>query len=535
MKKVSNLLILIGLLTMFLIGCNSENKSDAASKQDVEVENKTLTYATSIEVDNLTSLKMSPENNITCKLVYNTLVNYEDGEIKPMLATSFSFNEDGTELTLKLREDVTFHNGEVFNAEAVKKNLEFYHLNPNAGFMLAAGNLEYVEVVDDFTCVLHFPTPYFAYLNDLCQPDVMVMVEPSMIEEGNFQTMRGTVGTGPYIYDELVSGEYVRFVKNENYWGDLSDYAYDEIIVKYIHEDTTRLQAIQNGEVDMLYNSSFLTYDDYQQGLAISGVKGELSEKYAQTRGLAVNASLPVLSDVRVREAIEHAINRQEIVLGLTYDLDDVAYDMYPKDLSYTNVPSIKRDYDIEKSKTLLDEAGYLLNEQTGIREKDGQPLSFTLTYDSGDVVNKPLVTVIQSQLMEVGIQTETVGLDMFTWWMGAVEGDYGLTVWNIPLDAFTVPHLNMTPWINSTPQTPTIYALEDGEECMAYIQEFMVTKDEKRVQEIFEYLIMYSDKHVINIPLTYSKEYMLYREDSMKGYEFTDTPKYFEADDVIQ
>lgn len=526
-KKQIRLFLMILLVGIMMIGC-AEKSEETVEESMV----KEITFATSVELGNLSPLMMSPENQVACKLVYDTLLTYKDDMIQPMLAESWSFNEAGTELTLNLRQDVVFHNGTKFNAEVVKKNLEFYHTNPNAGFMLAAGNLEKVEVVDEYTCVLHFPTPYFAYLNDLCQPDVMVMVEPSMIEEGNFQTMKGVIGTGPYVYETIVPGEYTLLKKSDTYWA-ADDYEYDKITIKYIHEDTTRLQALQNKELDFLYGSAFLTYDDYQQGIAIPGVEGKLSEKYSQTRNLALNAALPELSDVRVREAIEYALDKEMIASGLTYNMDDPAYDIYPKDLPYSNVESIKRVYNIEKANALLDDAGYKVNDETGIREKDGQPLKLVFTYDSGDVMNQPLATVIQSQLKVVGIDIELLGQDMFTWWMGSVEGAYGLTIWNIPLDAFAVPHLNMTPWINSTPQTPAIYALEDGQACVEAITEFMVTKDEKRVQELFDYLIMYSDKNVLNIPLTYSREYMLYRSEVIDGYDFTDTPKYFEADDL--
>lgn len=75
--------------------------------------------------------------------------------------------------------------------------------------------------------------------------------------------MNGVVGTGPYVYEEIVDGDYVRFVRNENYWGEQP--YYDEVIVKYIPDASARLQALQSGEIDLIYGSALLTWDDYQQ------------------------------------------------------------------------------------------------------------------------------------------------------------------------------------------------------------------------------------------------------------------------------
>ncbi len=158
----------------------------------------------------------------------------------PLLgAERWEFTNEGKDLTFYLKEGVTFHDGTSFNAEAVATDFTFAHENPNFSGIAAAANLESVEAVDEYTVTFHYPAPYFAYLMDFCYPEVMVLVSPAVIEEGNFQSMKGVVGTGPYIYDEIVDGDYVRFVRNENYWGEQP--YYDEVIVKYIPEASARL------------------------------------------------------------------------------------------------------------------------------------------------------------------------------------------------------------------------------------------------------------------------------------------------------
>ena len=69
--------------------------------------------------------------------------------------------------------------------------------------------------MDEYTVTFHYPNAYFAYLMDFCYPEAMVLVSPAVLEEGNYQSMNGVVGTGPYVYEEIVDGDYVRFVRNE--------------------------------------------------------------------------------------------------------------------------------------------------------------------------------------------------------------------------------------------------------------------------------------------------------------------------------
>ncbi len=315
-KKIGLASLCILMTLALLAGCSSQSTETEKSK--------TLTLATSGELTTLYPLNMDPQNNSVTKLVYETLVTYDHGEIKPLLAESWDVNPEGTELTLHLKKGVQFHDGTDFDAEAVKKNLEFYHSNPNHRALKAVANLKEAEVIDDYTLTLHYDDPYFAYLNDLCYPEVLVMVSPKVIEEGNFQTMKAVVGTGPYTHAEYKAGEYTRFEKNKNYWGEKP--YYDAVIAKYIHEASSRLQALKNGEVDMLYGNVLLSYDDYQQAISMKNIAGEISDINSETRNLAVNAGSKMLSDIKVREAIAYAIDKQAISDGLTWVRGDSRY-----------------------------------------------------------------------------------------------------------------------------------------------------------------------------------------------------------------
>ena len=132
-----------------------------------------------------------------------------------------------------------------------------------------------------------------------------------------------------------MDGDYVRFVRNENYWGEQP--YYDEVIVKYIPDASARLQALQSGEIDLIYGSALLTWDDYQQALSLPNIAGAVAESDSKTRNLVLNAS-GVLSDLKVREAVAYAIDKETLSEGLTYGEETPADHLFPDGIPYTDV-----------------------------------------------------------------------------------------------------------------------------------------------------------------------------------------------------
>ena len=134
-KKLLSLISAVLCLCMVLSACggpanNDPSSSISESQGGDNTQDKTLTIATMTETTTLSPLYMGVYNYSMCTMLYETLLKYEDGEVKGNLAESYSFNEDGTVMTLTLRQGITFHDGTPFNAEEVKKNMDFMHSNP---------------------------------------------------------------------------------------------------------------------------------------------------------------------------------------------------------------------------------------------------------------------------------------------------------------------------------------------------------------------------------------------------------------------
>lgn len=527
-KKILTLLSTTLCISLMFIGCNN-NESKGNNADDGQ--KKVLTFADASETTQLSPLYMGSFNYQTSKMVYETLLKYEDGEVKGNLAESYSFNNDGTVLTLKLHQGVTFHDGEPFNAQAVKTNLDFDKTNPSYASLKAITEMTSVDVVDDYTVNINYSHPYYAYLYDFCWPDVMVMVSPKVIVPGDFQTVHGVVGTGPYIYDEYSSGKYTKFKRNENYWGEKP--YYDEVIDKYIPDSASRLQALKTGEVDMIFGGALLSYEDYKQAIAIKGIKGIVSEVDTRARDITLNASSEKLKDIKVRQAIAYAINKQEISDGLTYGYESVTNIPYPKGAEYTDTKiNNSYSYDKEKAEALLDEAGWIKGSD-GIREKDGKKLNITLTVDTTfDVLNSSMATLLKSQLNEIGIDLSIKSQEKMEWYSGYMAGDFDITFWTTQY-AYASPQCFFTPMPVMTPQTASLKNVSDSAEFFKAIDSITKTDDKNKLKELYSYVINYDLDNVIDIPLTYSKDMIVYNSDKISDYKPDGAPCFLNVSNI--
>lgn len=525
MKQICKKLIaaVLGIGLILSIGNCSQAKA--------ENEPKVLTIVTAKELDSLTTLTMNKENNIACCMVYETLVGYKDGEIIPVLAEEWGWDDTNTVLTFKLRKGVSFTDGTAFNANSVKAILEFDSSNPNFSGIKGIHNIESVEAVDEHTVAVHYAAPCFSYINDFCFQNVAGMMSPNVFEAENFQTFKDIVGTGPYIREEMISGDCTRFVRNENYWG--AKPYYDEVVVKYIPEASSRLQALQTGEVDLIYGADLLSYDDYYQALSLNGIEGEINNGNTLTRNLVLNASSAILSDVKVRQAIAYAVNKQEITEGLTYGQETPATTLFAPgapytDISYNNTWS----YNPDEASKLLDEAGWVLNDSTGIREKDGQKLSLNYTYWTDLSLAQEIALAIKTQLAKVGIDVTTIGQDQMTWWTEGVAGNYDITTWNSE-GSYTEPHKFLQESLGADPHAISLQALEDFQSYSDAVNAFSTSADPKVVQSAIATALNISNDNVIDLPISYSKDLVVYNASKIVGYTFSSVPQFFEVDNV--
>jgi ABC-type transport system substrate-binding protein len=328
----------------------------------------------------------SPSAMVTSH-IFETLYRWDSvsGQIVPHLATSAEMSEDGLQWTLTLRDDVTFHNGMPFNAEVVKGSMErLADPDTAAPFAWILGLIEETEVVDEFTVRFRLESPFAPFLSHLTHSGVAI-VHPDVVAELGERHSEEPVGTGPFRVVNWDRGNQVVLERYEDYWGELP--GIERLVFRTVPEDTTRVAMLESGEVDVArVPPQDVSRLNANPNVTVENVSG------VRTIFIYFNHTKEPFTDLRVRQAINHAVNMEEIaefVHAGTARPSDAA--IAPGIFGYS--PVGRYDHDPELARQLLTEAGY----------PDGLDVvlhSPTARYP-GDIQTSE---AIQSQLAEVGI-----------------------------------------------------------------------------------------------------------------------------------
>jgi peptide/nickel transport system substrate-binding protein len=334
-------------------------------------------------------------------LIFDRLVRVEnDGTIVPSLATEWTQVDDVT-WEFSLRDDVTFHDGTPFNAEAVRFVLDRSRTQEQGEAFL--GVIAEVEVVDEFTVRLQLQRPFAAILNNLATP-VSGIYSPASIEEFGDQVSQHPVGTGPYRFVEWQVDTRLVLEANADYWGDAP--TLDRVEFIPIPEAATRMSALQAGEIDVIENPP----PEEVANIEASGDLELINEPKARPVFLGFN--LEAVSDVRVRRAIAHAIDRELIVEAVLEGIGTPATEgIIPPFLREGQTP-VAVGYDPDAAGELLAEA-----------EVDGLTLRVVVPTERY-LRDTAVVEVIQAQLSEIGITLELDIRDTGAWYQALLDRD---------------------------------------------------------------------------------------------------------------
>nr|WP_191276128.1 glutathione ABC transporter substrate-binding protein [Neobacillus kokaensis] len=388
----SILFVLIGLMLLFAQACSTKSNSgnETNGKKEEAKQGGTLTVvrlsdATKLDPHFITDI---PSANIIYQKVYQGLVVPDkDFKIQPLLAKEWKIVNDTT-WEFKLRDDVTFHDGTPFNAEAVKVTFDRL-LDPKTQSPQREkfAMIKEVKIVDDYTVQLLLEYPYAPLLSILASQEGSI-ISPKAIKENPENLAKLPVGTGPFVFEDWKSGQEISLKKNDKYWGKKPNI--DRVVFKVVPEDTTRLAMIETGEAHI---------NDQVPVTEIERIEASNTMGLYRTEGLAVeflgfNVKKKPFDDVRVRKAISHAIEREAIIKGVYNNVGTLAnVAMSPKVFGYSD--KVKPySYDLNEAKQLLKEAGY----------EKGLEITL-LTSDRKERVN--MAEVIQSQLKGIGVNVK--------------------------------------------------------------------------------------------------------------------------------
>jgi nickel transport system substrate-binding protein len=481
--------------------------------------NKELVYVNFRDIRDLNPHLYSGEL-FAQNLLFEGLVKITGDGIEPWLAKDWEISDDGRTYTFYLREDVSFSDGYKFNAQAVEANIQaIYNNYDRHGWLESIRLLEEFSAVNDYTFRMKLEEAYYPLLTELAVTRPFRFISPAaFIDGGTKYGVDGYIGTGKYVLAENHIDQYAVFKVNKNYWGE--DARIEKITAKVIPDNQIRTMALENGEIDLIYGTNMIDAETYKRFSQKEGFEVKLSDPLA-TRMLIMNSTDKILSDLRVRQAINAAVNREEISEGVFYGLEAPARRLLAKTLPYCDVELEEYNYSLEKAEELLAEAGWEIIEASNIRSKNGQDLEIDLNYNADSVTEKTISEYLQAEMKKIGIRLNITGEEEQSYRDRMKAGDFSITFnisWGTPYD----PHSFF-----GGMRMPAVYGdyaaqqgLKEVEKLHNTILKAFTTTDEEQRQEYYNYILKYLHQEAIYVPLTFERNRAIYNE-KVKNVEF--------------
>ena len=532
MKKRVLSLCLAGLMAASLAGCGgagnaaettaaagAEN-SAAASEAGASEGKEELVFVNYRDIRDLNPHLYAGEMYAQ-EMLYETLVNITADGYEGCLAESWDISDDGKTYTFHIRDGVKFSDGEVCDANAIKANFDAIIENKDRHTWLEMMNLLVgVSAPDDKTFVIELSEPYYPLLTELGVTRPFAMISPKAMKDGSTKDgVNAYIGTGPYVLTDFVTDEYAIFEANENYWGEQPKIK--KITVKVIPDNQTRILALEKGEIDMIFGKNMIDADAINQYTGNDKFTVSLSDP-TSTRQIVLNTTRDVLADKEVRQALQHATNKQAISDGIFYGLEQPADTLFAKTVPYCDIDLEPYAYDVELAQSMLDEAGWVVGADK-IREKDGQKLNIDLLYNSDSVTEKAIAEYLQSEYQKIGISLNIHGEEEQSYRDNMKAGNFDMVFnicWGTPYD----------PQSSLAAMRAPVYGdyaaqlgLEDKADIDQAITDILVSTDETKRQELYTFVLTRLHEDAVYIPLTYECNKAIYRSD-LQGFHFTQT-----------
>lgn len=464
-----------------------------------------LTTAWPVNVGPLNPHLYTPNQMFAQSMVYEPLVKYQaDGSVTPWLAKSWTTSADGKTWVFTLRTDVTFSNGEPFNAQAAVENFRAVLDNRQRHAWLELTNqITDVKALSESELQITLKSAYYPFLQELALPRPFRFIAPSQFK--NHETQDGIlapIGTGPWVLKETRLNQYDVLVRNDHYWGEKPQIS--KITVKVIPDPTSRAVAFETGDIDLLYgNEGLLPLDTFARFSQNPQWHTQLSAP-VETIMLALNTATSPTQDRAVREALNYAVDKKTLIDSALYGTQQVADTLFAPSVPYANIGLKPRQYDPEHARALLDEAGWTLPAGKTVREKAGQPLHLELAFVGTDALSKSIAEIIQANLRDIGVDVALVGEEESSIDARQRDGRFSMIfnrTWGAPYD----PHAFMSSMrVPSHADYQAQRGLSDKPLIDKEIGEVLTTQDEARRQALYRDILTRLHNEAVYLPIGY-------------------------------
>ena len=387
---------------------NTQKKMDPLDDPSSANIKDTLVIA---NVRDLTTVNPYDSNTIellnVLKMTHSRMLKLdpETYEIKNDLATEYEQIDD-LHWTFKIRDDVKFHNGDPLTANDVK-----YSFDRMKEYAYTAAKIEFIEevvVVDDYTVEFVLNKNNQDFLNILTYPNICIVDQKAIDAD---EVMGPAVGSGPYVLEDWELGDHTTLVRNDEYYDELP--LTRQWIIKLMTEDSARVIALENGEADFCIQPPVTENSHIEENegtTLLSAVGNKLI--YG-----AINVQHDILNNKQVRQAIAHAINRENIVIAAKDGNAVVANSVLSPETPFYNPDQEALEYDPDLAKELLEEAGY------------GDGFEFTISFQGSTY--RTIAQLIQADLKVIGITVNCEELEASSLKTKMQAGEHDMVIYN--------------------------------------------------------------------------------------------------------
>ncbi len=358
--------------------------------------------------------------------IHNALVELDSWFVlQPVLCESWEVNDDGTQYTFNLHSDVLFHDGEAFTSEDVKYTFEYYGSPDNAAVQASNfRSIAYpVEAPDDTTVVITLSGPDASFIAYAGQTLIVPQHHHSEVGETGYKA--DPIGTGAFKVKDYDPASFCELEAFEDHFRGRPNL--DILRENIVPEASVRKISLESGEADTSV-WALLTEDNI--ALRDSGDFTTFITSSLAVNHFPINNERPFFQDKVVRQAMMHAIDRDQIVDDLWKGLAVKATANLSPALAFYYEPDVKQyEYDPELAASMLDEAGWVVGAD-GVREKDGVKLAWTCLVISGDQARRPEAEVVQQWLLAINMDMQIEEATSTSTAMAKGEGDMALYNW---------------------------------------------------------------------------------------------------------
>jgi len=444
------------------------------------------------------------------KVLETLVVRDTQLQFKPELAESWDVSEDGLTWTFNLRKGVKFHDGSDFNAEDVEHNL----LRISKSSPDLFGDIEDINIVDDYTIEVKHKEPFAPFLYSVAWAGAAIIAPEAIDSEGK---VIEPIGTGPFKRVEWVTGKKMVLEKNQDYWG--TEPKLEKITLVNIPDATTRMLALQAGEIDMIIDTGGIIPEHVAMVEMDSDIE-VLTIDGAVPHYMTISTTREPFNDADVRKAIMYAIDTKSIIQYAIEGYGKVMTSIIPNSESEWLHPENLYEFNNqEKAIELMEEADWTDTDEDGILDKDGERFVTTFLLSTSLIGRWPYLTIaeiIQDQLSDIGIIVEIKVVEGGLWSETMKNGGADFTLRPYAGES---PYSRLYSWLHSEGDQNLAMGMNlDNPEIDMLIEELLSTTDDSAALELFYQIQELAAEEVSVLPI-YDEVLINAVRSNVKGY----------------